>query len=152
MAQGGDPNTKAGATGAPGSGTPGYRIMDEHDVGGARKHFTGSLAMAKKPEAHSGGCQFYFTHTAPAHLNGKHTVFGRIVEGLDVARRLEVGDVIERVNVLAKRDHDYEPQTLPETPEEAPEEDLETSLGLPPATLSGTPQPTESPEPGEPQE
>jgi len=147
MAQGGDPNTKDGATGAPGSGTPGYRITDEHDLEGARKHFTGSLAMAKKPEPHSAGCQFYFTHTAPAHLNGRHTVFGRIVEGLDVARRLEIGDLIESVNVLAKRAHAYEPQTLPEIPVEAPDDDLKTSLGLPPATPSGTPQPTETPEP-----
>ncbi|MHC4421270.1 MAG: peptidylprolyl isomerase [Planctomycetota bacterium] len=155
MAQGGDPNTRAGATGAPGSGTPGYRIMDEHDLESARKHFTGSLAMAKKPQPHTAGCQFYFTHTAPAHLNGMHTVFGRIVEGLDVARRLEVGDALESVTVLSKRDHAYEPQTLPEITEEAPDDDLETSLGLPPRTLSGTPRPTEppeTPESGEPQE
>jgi cyclophilin family peptidyl-prolyl cis-trans isomerase len=123
MAQGGDPNSKPGATGEPGTGGPGYRIPDEHDREGARMHFTGSLAMAKTSEPHSGGCQFYLTHTAPAHLNGKHTVFGRVLEGLDVARRLEVGDVIERVTVLRKRDHEYKPQTLPETDEAPADED-----------------------------
>jgi cyclophilin family peptidyl-prolyl cis-trans isomerase len=145
MAQGGDPNTKPGATGAPGSGNPGYRIMDEHDLEGARKHFTGSLAMAKKPEPHTAGCQFYLTHTAAAHLNGKHTVFGRAVEGLDVIRRLEVGDLIERVTVLSKRDHDYELQTLPLLPEAAPDDDLQTSLRAPAATNSGTPRPAGTP-------
>jgi cyclophilin family peptidyl-prolyl cis-trans isomerase len=159
MSQGGDPNTKDGASGAPGSGSPGYRIQDEHDRDGARMHFSGSLAMAKTAAPHTGGCQFYFTHTAPAHLNGKHTVFGRVLEGLDVARGLEVGDVIESVNVLSKRDHVYEPQTLPETPAEAPVEELDlgTSLRLgftPPDAPepTETPDAPETPEPAEPQE
>jgi cyclophilin family peptidyl-prolyl cis-trans isomerase len=146
MAQGGDPNTKPGATGPPGSGSPGYRIPDEHDREGARKHFSGSLAMAKTDTPHSGGCQFYITHTAPAHLNGKHTVFGRVVEGLEVARGLEVGDVIERVSVLSKRDHDYKPQTLPDTTTTTPPvDDLDTSLELSP-TAPLVPPPPPGPE------
>ena len=66
MSQGGDPNTKPGGTGPAGSGGPGYCIPDEHTLGGARKHFTGSLAMAKTGVPNSAGCQFYITHTAPA--------------------------------------------------------------------------------------
>ena len=113
MAQGGDPNTKPGATGVPGQGLPGYRIQDEHDREGARNHFTGSLAMAKKRSPHTAGCQFYLTHEPAPHLNGKHTVFGRVTAGLDVVRSLELDDVIEKVTVLRDRGHDYEPQTLP---------------------------------------
>ena len=54
MTQGGDPNSKAGATGIPGQGGPGYRIPDEHDREGARNHFTGSLAMANTGSPHRG--------------------------------------------------------------------------------------------------
>jgi cyclophilin family peptidyl-prolyl cis-trans isomerase len=141
MSQGGDPNSKPGASGSPGTGGPGYRIADEHDRDGARMHFTGSLAMAKQEPPHTAGCQFYLTHTATAHLNGRHTVFGRVLEGLDVARAMEVGDVIESVNVLSKRDHDYTPQTLPETPV-TPPDDLPTSLELSPTQRTIVPTTT----------
>ncbi len=113
MAQGGDPNTKPGATGVAGRGLPGYRIQDEHDREGARNHFSGSLAMAKRPPPHTAGCQFYITHEPTPTLNGKHTVFGRVTEGLDVVRSLELDDVIEKVTVLRDRGHDYELQKLP---------------------------------------
>ena len=155
MSQGGDPNTKPGGTGPAGAGGPGYCIPDEHTLGGARNHFTGSLAMAKTGVPNSGGCQFYITHTAPAHLNGEHTVFGRTVEGLDVARSLEEGDVMETVNVLRKRDHAYEPETLPDPTAIPPAEDLSTSLdlSLTPTPLTDEPPETPgTPDPGEPQE
>ncbi|MHC4099375.1 MAG: peptidylprolyl isomerase [Planctomycetota bacterium] len=158
MSQGGDPNTKPGATGVPGSGSPGYLIKDEHTLGGARNHFTGSLAMAKTNEPNTAGCQFYITHTAPAHLNGQHTVFGRTVEGLEVARSLEVGDVIETVTVLSKRDHEYVPETLPDPTAIPPVEDLETSLDLSLTPLpetqetSDTAETLESPQPTDPGE
>ena len=116
MAQGGDPNSKPGGTGDPGEGSPGYRIPDEHERAGARNHFTGSLAMAKTAQPHTAGCQFYMTHTPPAYLNGSYTVFGRVIEGLEVVRSIELDDVIESVSVLRKRDHEYSPQTLPELP------------------------------------
>ena len=47
-------------------------------------------------------------------MNGIHTVFGRVTSGLDVVRSIEPDDVVESVIVLRKRDHEYEPQTLPE--------------------------------------
>jgi cyclophilin family peptidyl-prolyl cis-trans isomerase len=155
MSQGGDPNTKPDGTGPAGSGGPGYYIPDEHTLGGARNHFTGSLAMAKTSAPNTGGCQFYVTHTAPAHLNGQHTVFGRTVEGLDVARRLEVDDVIVTVNVLSKRDHAYEPETLPDPTAIPPADDLDTSLGLSLTPTPPTDDPADTPDtpdPGEPQE
>ena len=114
MAQGGDPNTKPGATGIPGQGGPGYRIPDEHTRQGARNHFAGTLSMANTGSPHSGGSQFFLTHEPTPHLNGKHTVFGRILEGLDVARRLKINDVLVSAAVLRKRNHDYSPDSLPD--------------------------------------
>ncbi len=114
MAQGGDPNTKPGATGTPGQGGPGYRIPDEHTREGARNHFAGSLAMAKTNAPHSAGSGFYLTHEPTPDLNGKYTVFGRILEGLDVARSLKITDALVSAVVLRKRDHEYSPDSLPE--------------------------------------
>ena len=114
MAQGGDPNTKPGATGIPGQGGPGYRIPDEHTRQGARNHFAGSLAMAKTTAPHTAGSGFFLTHEPRPDLNGKHTVFGRILEGLDVARGLKINDVLVSAAVLRKRGHDYSPDSLPE--------------------------------------
>jgi hypothetical protein len=69
--------------------------------------------MAKSPLPNSAGCQFFLTHTPTSWLNGKHTVFGRVIEGLSVVRNIKQGDRIEAVMILRKRDHAYEPQTLP---------------------------------------
>ncbi len=114
MAQAGDPNTRDAAGGTAGTGGPGYRIPDEFAREGARKHFTGTLSMAKTPGPDTGGSQFFITHTPTVHLNGKHTVFGRVLSGLDVARSIEPNEVIVSLSVLRKRDHDYTPQKLPE--------------------------------------
>jgi len=106
MSQGGDPNTKPGASGTPGAGGPGYVIADEiHED--SRMHFAGTLSMANSGP-NTNGSQFFLNHVPTDHLNGLHTVFGRILEGLDVARSLEANDVIETINVLRKRDHAYE--------------------------------------------
>jgi cyclophilin family peptidyl-prolyl cis-trans isomerase len=114
MAQGGDPNSKEGATtGNPGEGGPGYTIPDEHLKDDHRKHFAGSLAMAKTGAPNTGGSQFYLSHAPTPWLNGMHTVFGRIINGLDVARAIKQDDVIESITVLRKRDHQYIPNTLP---------------------------------------
>ncbi|MHC4447914.1 MAG: peptidylprolyl isomerase [Planctomycetota bacterium] len=115
MAQGGDPNTKPDGTGGPGEGGPGYRIPDEHTGDIRRNHFTGSLAMAKTAPPDTAGSQFFITHRAPPWLNGKHTVFGRVIEGLDVARAIKPDDVLRSAKVLRKRDHEYTPETLTET-------------------------------------
>ncbi|UQN07384.1 peptidylprolyl isomerase [Deinococcus sp. QL22] len=79
MAQAGDP------TGT-GSGGPGYDFEDE--FGSDHRHDgKGVLSMANRGPG-TNGSQFFVTFTATPHLNGKHTVFGRIVEGLDVLDRL----------------------------------------------------------------
>jgi cyclophilin family peptidyl-prolyl cis-trans isomerase len=123
MAQGGDPNTLDDDPGNDGGGGPGYTIPCECYSEKARKHFQGSLSMAHAGKD-SGGSQFFLTCVPTPHLNwapGKkesnHTVFGRVVEGLDVVLALRQGDaeqgreadVIESARVLRKRDHKYVP-------------------------------------------
>ncbi len=112
MAQAGDPNSRPGAEGSPGSGGPGYLIADEHTREDHRKHFAGSLSMAKTPAPNSAGSQFFLNHVPTPHLDGQHTVFGRILEGLDTARSLQQDDEIVTITVLRKRDHAYEPDRL----------------------------------------
>ena len=58
------------------------------------------------------GSQFFITHGPTPHLDGKHTVFGKVNEGLEVVNEIRQDDVIEKVLVLQKRDHVYEVETL----------------------------------------
>lgn len=119
MAQGGDPLSKDDEPRNDGSGGPGYVIKCECYQPNARLHFRGSLSMAHAGKD-TGGSQFFLTHLPTAHLNPNaeeqrgHTVFGRIVNGLDVAAALEVGDVIESAKVIRKRPHEYSPVTQPD--------------------------------------
>jgi cyclophilin family peptidyl-prolyl cis-trans isomerase len=118
MAQGGCPNTKEGATGQPGTGGPGYTIKCEAYEPAARRHFGGSLSMAHAGKD-TGGSQFFITHLPTPHLDQEvnpqsvHTVFGRVVEGMDVVWAIRPDDAIKKVEVLRKRDHDYKPVTQP---------------------------------------
>jgi len=112
MAQGGDPNSKDGAEGSPGSGGPGYTIKDEHLGDDFRRHFAGSLSMANRSAPNSGGSQFFITHLPTSHLDGRHTVFGRVTSGLDVVRNLEVDDEILSITITSKRNRDYTPETI----------------------------------------
>lgn len=113
LIQGGDPNTKPNASGVPGTGGPGYRIPDEHLREGARNHFAGSLAMAHTGIPDSAGSQFYITVLPMAEFNGKYTVFGRVISGMDVVMKIQRNDVIESARVMRKRERDYRPQTIP---------------------------------------
>ena len=114
MAQGGDPNTRPGATAPPGAGGPGYFIPDELNPETARKHFTGSLSMANSGAPNSAGSQFFITHEPAYGHNGSYTVFGRVLEGVEIVRRIEKDDVLQSAKVLRKRDHVYAPSTLPD--------------------------------------
>lgn len=91
--QGGCPNSRAGAEGTPGTGGPGYEIDCELGPDNPEKHSPGTLSMAHRGP-NTGGSQFFITHSATPHLDGKHTVFGRVVDqkDLDVVLAVEEGD------------------------------------------------------------
>jgi cyclophilin family peptidyl-prolyl cis-trans isomerase len=113
MAQGGDPTGTGG-------GGPGYRIKDEFN--NARMHFRGSLSMANAGP-NTNGSQFFLTFRPTPHLNGRHTVFGRVIEGFDVLPKITridpenptgaQPDKIVKATVIRKRDHEYKPETMP---------------------------------------
>ena len=112
MAQGGCPE-------GTGSGGPGYEIACECYREDHRNHFRGTLSMAHAGRD-TGGSQFFLTFKRTSHLDGKHTVFGRVIEGLDVLAKLQRRDPSQRAElpdpdkivkaeVLRKRDHEYKP-------------------------------------------
>lgn len=80
MIQGGDP------TGT-GTGGPGYTIEDEF-VDSLRFTGEGILAMANTGMPHTGGSQFFITLDKTPWLNGHHTIFGKVVKGMDVVRKI----------------------------------------------------------------
>jgi cyclophilin family peptidyl-prolyl cis-trans isomerase len=129
-------------TGCPqgtGMGGPGYTIECECDSPEARPHFTGSLSMAKTNQPDTGGSQFFLTFTRTDSLDGRHTVFGRVIDGLDILENLqrthvpingreeEIPDIkkdeILSAEVIRKRDHVYRPNKVgvDEPPLETPE-------------------------------
>ncbi|RIK83552.1 MAG: hypothetical protein DCC67_05800 [Planctomycetota bacterium] len=113
MAQGGDPQ-------GTGMGGPGYTIRDEQKAANARRHFRGSLSMANTGQPNSGGSQFFLTFVPTSFLDGRHAVFGRVLEGMDVAASLKRGepprgpDKIIKAEVLRDRGHAYEFEKIPE--------------------------------------
>jgi peptidyl-prolyl cis-trans isomerase B (cyclophilin B) len=90
MVQGGDP------TGT-GRGGPGYKFEDE-TKGNPNKHGTGSLSMANAGP-NTNGSQFFITHAPQPHLDGKHTVFGKVVEGQTVVDAVRQGDAMTKVTI-----------------------------------------------------
>jgi len=119
MAQGGDPKGN-------GSGGPGYTIKCEVGAPNARNHFRGTLSMAHAGKD-TGGSQFFMTFVPTEQLDGKHTVFGRVIEGLDVLDKIQrinpedpqssqiKPDSIVNATVIRKRAHEYAPVTAPDT-------------------------------------
>ncbi|GEN54838.1 peptidylprolyl isomerase [Halobacillus faecis] len=91
--QGGCPNGS-------GTGGPGYTIKCETE-GNPHKHERGSLSMAHAGKD-TGGSQFFVCHSPQPHLDGRHTVFGKVVEGVDTVDRVRVGDVMQKVRVEDK--------------------------------------------------
>ena len=116
MAQGGDPTGTGG-------GGPGYAIDCECYVKPGqptpRKHFRGSISMANAGP-NTNGSQFFLMFGPVTHLNGRHTVFGRVIEGIEVLADLQridpedevilvEPDMIIEAKVLRDRGHVYEP-------------------------------------------
>ena len=90
MVQGGDP------TGS-GSGGPGYRFEDEL-TNNPLSHETGSLSRANAgPDTN--GSQFFITHSPQPHLDGRHTVFGKVTSGQDIVDAIGQGDAIQSVTI-----------------------------------------------------
>ena len=79
-----------------GRGGPGYRFEDETNNG--VRHERGVLSMANAGPS-TNGSQFFITHVATPWLDGKHTVFGKVLEGLDVVDAVQQGDLINRLTL-----------------------------------------------------
>ncbi|MES0371517.1 MAG: peptidylprolyl isomerase [Mariprofundaceae bacterium] len=90
MAQGGDPS----GTGTSG---PGYSVKAEFNE---TKHVRGTVAMARTSDPDSAGSQFYICFGPQPHLDRQYTVFGQVVEGLDVVDELKNGTVMNKVTLL----------------------------------------------------
>ena len=91
VAQGGCPNGN-------GTGGPGYTIKVEL-VGNPHKHERGALSMAHRGP-NTGGSQFFIVYEPQPHLDGVHTVFGKVIEGMDVVDGIQQGAIMETVEVI----------------------------------------------------
>ena len=91
VAQGGCPNGN-------GTGGPCYTIKDEL-IGNPHKHERGALSMAHRGP-NTGGSQFFIVYEPQPHLDGVHTVFGKVIEGMDVVDGIHQGAIMETVEVI----------------------------------------------------
>lgn len=90
MIQGGCPNSKPGAVGRPGTGSPGYTIKAEFNN---IKHVKGVLSMARSNDPDSAGCQFFVMHATNSGLDGKYTAFGELQSGVDTLDKIALARV-----------------------------------------------------------
>jgi peptidyl-prolyl cis-trans isomerase B (cyclophilin B) len=79
-----------------GTGGPGYTIKCEINP---HKHGTGALSMAHAGKD-TGGSQFFITHSPQPHLDGVHTVFGKVIKGMNVVNAIKPKDVMRKVTVV----------------------------------------------------
>lgn len=91
VAQGGCPN-------GTGTGGPGYTIPCE-TKGNPHRHERGSLSMAHRGP-NTGGSQFFIVYEPQPHLDGMHTVFGKVIEGMDAVDKIMQGDKMNKVTVV----------------------------------------------------
>ncbi len=85
MIQGGDPNTKSGNKRSWGTGGPGYAVKAEFN---SRSHVKGIVSMARAQDPDSAGSQFFIVVKDSKFLDKQYTVFGRVIEGIDVADKI----------------------------------------------------------------
>ena len=101
VVQGGDPLSRDLPAGDQriGTGGPGYKIKCE-TKGNPRTHEAGALSMAHAGKD-TGGSQFFIVLSEPntRHLNGVHTVFGKVTQGMDVVKQIKPNDVMTKVRV-----------------------------------------------------
>ena len=91
VSQGGCPN-------GTGTGGPGYKIKCETE-NNPHTHEVGSLSMAHAGKD-TGGSQFFIVHEPQPHLNGVHTVFGKVTSGMDTVIKMKNGDVMKSVQIV----------------------------------------------------
>ena len=91
MIQGGDPEGR-------GSGGPGYQFRNEIDP--SLKHDKAGILSMANAGPDTNGSQFFITHKDTPWLDGKHTVFGHVVEGQDVVNKITMGDTIKSLKIL----------------------------------------------------
>jgi cyclophilin family peptidyl-prolyl cis-trans isomerase len=89
VVQGGDPKGN-------GTGGPGYSIKAEFNK---QKHLRGTVAMARAQDPDSAGSQFYICLNPAPFLDGKYTVFGQVVSGMEVVDGIKVGDKMKSVRI-----------------------------------------------------
>jgi len=97
--QGGDPS-------GTGQGGPGYKIPAE--INSEYNHVKGAIAAARQgdnvnPEKRSSGSQWYICLETAAHLDGNYTVWGKVIEGMDVVMKLRKGDVMKSITIREKQ-------------------------------------------------
>ncbi|OPZ75014.1 MAG: Peptidyl-prolyl cis-trans isomerase B [Firmicutes bacterium ADurb.Bin456] len=80
-----------------GTGGPGYTITCE-TKGNPHRHERGSLSMAHRGP-NTGGSQFFIVYEPQPHLDGVHTVFGKVIEGMDVVDKIKQGDRMNKVTI-----------------------------------------------------
>jgi len=96
--QGGCPHARTKGDRRAGTGGPGYTIKCETQ-NNPRRHGRGFLSMAHAGKD-TGGSQFFITHSPQPHLDGVHTVFGHVVNGMEVVDAIKQWDKIEKVEVI----------------------------------------------------
>jgi len=85
MVQGGDPNSKSSDRGRHGTGGPGYTLPAEFNT---IKHTPGIVSAARTSDPDSAGSQFFLMHKTSTHLDGEYTVYGQVIEGMDVVETI----------------------------------------------------------------
>ena len=129
MIQGGDPL-------GTGSGGPGYTFTDEFHP--ELKHNKPGILSMANAGANTNGSQFFITHVPTPHLDNKHSVFGEVVEGMNVVNAIEKGDLIHTVTIIRKGESakSFDPETAEKLIAERNKELAEKNKKVIPATTA----------------